>query len=239
MSVLTPQEVDRFHRDGYLKFRRVISEATVQTLRDALDKVIEEEQRREDFAGLPPEFAYGHERGGANATAERPARAIHQFINMWKISPEYRRVLDNPDITGAIRDLMGVDHIRIWHDQVISKPPGDNAHFACHHDFYFWPLDRPAMITCWLALDDATPANGCMHVVPGSHRDPRFQPANCELTEDLHLSPVPLSPGEPASLYEDVRTWMPERTVPVPLRAGECMFHHCLNYHLTPQNRTD
>jgi phytanoyl-CoA hydroxylase len=238
MSVLTPQEVDRFHRDGYLKFRRVIDDAGVEGLRDALDGVIRDELAREELPDRPPEFAFGHDRK-ATATTERPARAIHQFVNMWKVSPEYRAVLDNPLITGAIRELMDVDHIRLWHDQVISKPPGDNGHFACHHDFYFWPLDRPAMISCWLALDEATPANGCMHVVPGSHRDPRYQPVDCEMIEELHLSPVPLGPGEPASLYKDIRTWMPDRAAPVPLQAGECMFHHCLNYHMTPHNTTD
>jgi phytanoyl-CoA hydroxylase len=238
MSVLTPQEVERFYRDGYLRFRRVLTDEGVETLRGALDDVIREEQTLDNLPNRPPEFAYGHDRKAA-ATLERPARAIHQFVNMWKVSPAFREVIDNPLIVGAIRDLMGVDHIRLWHDQVISKPPGDNGHFACHHDFYFWPLDRPAMISCWLALDDATPANGCMHVVPGSHRDPRFQPADCEMSEELHLSPVPLGPGEPGSLYQDIRTWMPDRAVPVPLQAGECMFHHCLNYHMTPHNTTD
>ncbi len=238
MSELTRQEVESFHRDGYLRFRQVLDTAAVHTLSDSLDRVIQEEQSCDEVSDRPPEFAYGHDRKVA-ATIERPARAIHQFINMWKVSPEFRAVLDNPLIVGAIRELMSVDRIRLWHDQVISKPPGDNGHFACHHDFYFWPLDRPAMISCWLALDDATPENGCMHVAPGSHRDPRYQPPACELVDELHLSPVPLGPGEPGSLYDDIRTWMPERATPVPLRAGECMFHHCLNYHMTPHNRTE
>ena len=238
MEVLTPQEVDRFHRDGYLKFRSVLDDGAVQTLRDTLDRIRVQEMAREDFSDLPPEFAFGHDRRGENGAGQRPTRAIHQFVNMWKVAPEYRETLNNPLVTGAIRDLMGVPRIRLWHDQVISKPPGDNAHFACHHDYYFWPLDRPTMITCWLALDDATPANGCMHVIPGSHRDPRFQPPDCDMGEDIHLSPVPMGPGEPGSLYDEVRTWMPDRANPVPLKAGECMFHHCLNYHMTPQNRT-
>lgn len=238
MTVLTPPEIEKFHRDGYLKFRSVLSAAQVQVLRESLDRIIEEEQSGKEFSDRPPEFAFGHDRK-TGSTPDRPPRAIHQFVNMWKVSPEFRSVLDNPLIMGAIRELMAVDRIRLWHDQVISKPPGDNGHFACHHDFYFWPLDRPTMITCWLALDDATPENGCMHVVPGSHRDPRFQPAECDLSDDIHLSPRPLGPGEPGSLYADIRGWMPDRAVPVPLKAGECMFHHCLNYHMTPHNTTD
>ncbi|HZP81804.1 MAG TPA: phytanoyl-CoA dioxygenase family protein [Chthonomonadaceae bacterium] len=240
MAVLTSEQCERFYRDGYLKFGRVLDDAQVETLRAALDRVIAEELEREDDSGLPPEFAYGHDRKGqAAASGPRQARAIHQFVNMWKVAPEYKAVLSNPKITGAIRQLMDDKPVRLWHDQVISKPPGDNAHFSCHHDFYFWPLDRPTMITCWLALDDATPANGCMHVIPGSHRDPRFQPVGCDLAAELHLAPKPLGPGEPGSLYQEVRTWGPEKAVPVELKAGECMFHHCLNYHLTPQNTTD
>ena len=134
---------------------------------------------------------------------------------------------------------MGVDTIRLWHDQIISKPPHDNGHFSCHHDFYFWPLKRPTMITCWLALDDATPENGCMHVVPGSHRDPRFQPVDCDLSPDIHLEPAPMGPGEPGSLYAEAKQYRADDAKPVLLKAGECMFHHCLNWHLTPENRTE
>lgn len=240
MEQLTPEQVERFHRDGYLKFGRVLDDEQVETLRSALARTIDAELAREDFSDLPPEFAYGHDRKGETlGQGRREARAIHQFVNMWKVVPEYREVVGSSIITGAVRDLMGANRLRLWHDQIISKPPGDNAHFSCHHDFYFWPLDRPTMITCWLALDDAVPENGCMHVVPGSHRDPRFQPPDCDLAEDIHLAPAPMGPGAPGSLYEDIRTWMPERAKPVVLKAGECMFHHCLNYHMTPRNVTD
>lgn len=236
MQTLTQEEFDRFHDDGYLRFRRVVSDEQVEQMRAALDRVIAEEREREDDKGLPPEFRYGHDRKGEDRSR---ARAIHQYVNIWKVCPEYQETIHNPTITSAIRDLMQAPRIRLWHDQVISKPPGDNAHFSCHHDFYFWPLDRPTMITCWLALDDATAANGCMHVVPGSHRDPRYQPADCDLSADIHLSPAPMGPGEPCSLYSDIRTCMPDRAKPGELKAGECMFHHCLNYHMTPQNATD
>lgn len=235
MEVLTQAEWEQFHRDGYLKFRRVVSDAQVEAMRAALDRVIDEEMTHGDAIERPPEFAYGHARKGVAAGQ----RAIHQFVNIWKVCPEYEETLHNPTVTGAIRDLMQAPRVRLWHDQVISKPPGDNKKFDCHHDFYFWPMDRPRMITCWLALDDATVANGCMHVIPGSHRDPRFQPADCDLSEDIFLSPRPLGPGAPGSLYQEVRGYDVDHTTPVELKAGECMFHHCLNYHLTPQNVTE
>src|SRR3712207_2937270 len=152
MEILTREEYDRFHADGYLRFRRVISDDQIERLRAALDRVIAEELNRESDDGLPPEFRYGHDRKGQDPSASgRKARAIHQFVNIWKVAPEYQEVIHNPNVTAAVRDLMGTPRVRLWHDQVISKPPGDNEKFAFHHDFYFWPLDRPTMITCWLA----------------------------------------------------------------------------------------
>jgi ectoine hydroxylase-related dioxygenase (phytanoyl-CoA dioxygenase family) len=240
MEILARDEVEQFHRDGYLRFRTVVTEEQVERMRGALARVIQEELERVEDGDLPPEFRYGHDRKGEDrAKSGRAARAIHQFVNIWKVAPEYRETIHNPTITAAVRDLMGTGRVRLWHDQVISKPPGDNEKFAFHHDFYFWPMDRPRLITCWLALDDATVANGCMHVIPGSHRDPRFQPAGCDLSEDIHLSPAPRGAGEPGSLYQEVRGWDVDRATPVELKAGECMFHHCLNYHMTPKNVTD
>src|SRR5262249_47583172 len=219
MEILTEAEFERFHTDGYLKFRRVISEEQIESLRTALDRTIAEELTREEDGDLPPEFRYGHDRKGQDrASSGRDARAIHQFVNIWKVRPEYAERFHNPSAPAVVRDLMQAPRIRLWHDQVISKPPGDNKKFAFHHDFYFWPMDRPTMITCWLALDDATVENGCMHVIPGSHRDPRFQPVGCDLSEEIHLAPKAQGSGEPGSLYDAVRTWDVDRATPVELK---------------------
>jgi ectoine hydroxylase-related dioxygenase (phytanoyl-CoA dioxygenase family) len=124
--------------------------------------------------------------------------------------------------------------VRLWHDHIISKPPGDNAHFRYHQDFYGWPLSEPSILSCWIALDDATVENGCMHVIPGSHRDPRFSPeAKRKELEALAKDPT----------LKTERVKMEERHasfgVPVELKTGECMFHHCLDFHATPQNTTN
>src|SRR5690242_11342453 len=107
MKILTEAEFEQFHRDGYLKFRRVISDEQIDRLRAALDRVIAEELTREDDGDLPPEFRYGHDRKGQDrASTGRDARAIHQYVNIWKVCPEYRETIDNPSITAVVRDLM-------------------------------------------------------------------------------------------------------------------------------------
>ena len=79
---------------------------------------------------------------------------------------------------------------------------------------FFFPQDH---ITCWIALDDATIANGCMTVIPKSFK---WGPVDTQLREQFLTIPELDEP------------------VPVELRAGCCMFHHALNFHSTGPNTT-
>ena len=153
---------------------------------------------------------------------------------MWKRDKEYEKTVRHPLITGIAKTLLKTPEVRLWHDHIISKPPGDNAHFRYHQDFYGWPLSEPRILSCWIALDDATVENGCMHVVPRSHRDPGFSP-KAKRKELEALAKDPTLKTERAKMEERPASF----GVPVELKTGECMFHHCLNFHATPQNTTN
>ena len=138
---------------------------------------------------------------------------------MWKRDKEYEKTVRHPLITGIAKTLLKTPEVRLWHDHIISKPPGDNAHFRYHQDFYGWPLSEPRILSCWIALDDATVENGCMHVVPRSHRDPGFSPkAKRKELEALEKDPT----------IETERANMEKRHAsfgaPVELKTGECCF---------------
>ena len=172
--MITQQQIEFFAENGYLRYGRVLDMAEVEALRAGLDKVIEIEATGGDDSEV--EFKFGHRRGGSmdgDAEGQR-RRAIVQYVNMFKREPSYERLLHHPVISGVACALLNTPRVRLWHDQIISKPPEENGHFHFHQDFYLWPLRDPRIVTCWLALDDATPENGCMHVVPGSHKDPQF-----------------------------------------------------------------
>jgi phytanoyl-CoA hydroxylase len=103
----------------------------------------------------------------------------------------------------------------------LVKPPFIGGEKPWHQDdayFSVEPLD--AVCGIWIALDEATEANGCMHVIPGAHRDgPRIHvhDRDCEIeAECLDLS----------------------RVVPVPLPPGGAMFFHGLLPHQTPPNQS-
>lgn len=233
--MITKEQIAFFNENGYLRYGRVLDLAAIDELRAGLDHVIEVELGGGDDSS--PEFKYGHRRGQENG--EDFQKPITQFINMWKRERAYEQLLHHPQIAGTACALLDTPRVRLWHDQIISKPPRDNGDFHFHQDFYLWPLRDPQILTCWLALDDVDIENGCMHVVPGSHRDPRFglESYAAELQAHARAEAV----GE--TIEESARQKMRHEPIsigtPVKLKAGECMFHHCLNFHATPANVTD
>ena len=236
--MVTQEQIDFFQENGYVKFGRVLDSDGVEAMRAGLDAVIDLELTEGDDSS--PEFKYGHDRkqDRLNRGSGHP-RAIHQYVNMWKRESSYEAAIHNPLIAGTARALLDTPEVRLWHDQIISKPPHDNGHFGFHHDFFFWPLSPPNIVSCWLALDDATVDSGCMHVMPKSHKDEQFSVearaafnASSAKANEAGHEPPPNPWTERGKL--DI-----SHGIPVELKAGECMFHHCLNWHGTPPNITD
>ena len=225
--MIEQEQVQFFQQNGYLKYGPVLNMDEVEELRGGLDRVIQIERNGGDDS--EPEFEFGHDLRNQNPSG----RVITQFVNMWKREPAYERLLHHPTISGVLCTLLNTSQVRLWHDQIISKPPGDNDHFLFHQDFYGWPLDRPEIVTCWLALDDATIDSGCMHVIPESHADPRFGPEGHK--EEMRAK-------EANEITESERDKVAKQPAsfgkPIHIKAGECMFHHCLNFHATPPNVT-
>jgi ectoine hydroxylase-related dioxygenase (phytanoyl-CoA dioxygenase family) len=164
------EQIMFFENNGYLKYGKVLEKDEVEELIEGLNRVIRIELEGGD--GSSVEFSFGHYRKG-DQSSNKP-RAIHQYVNMWKRDKNYEmwkrdknyeKTIKHPLIAGTAKALLRTPTVRLWHDQIISKPPKDNEHFRFHQDFYFWPLSEPRILSCWLALDDSTVENGCMHVI--------------------------------------------------------------------------
>ena len=235
--MISQEQIQFFNEHGYLRYGRVLEMDGVEELRAALDHVIAVELAGGDDSA--PEFRFGHSRGHDDQAAAVQPRPITQYVNMWKREPAYEQLLHHPIISGVACALLNTPRVRLWHDQVISKPPGDNGHFRFHQDFYLWPLADPQILSCWLALDDASAENGCMHVVPRSHSDPRFGLEAYTAEQEARMAAAADGREAPESARQKMAHEPATIGLPIELKAGECMFHHCLNFHATPPNVTD
>ena len=120
--------------------------------------------------------------------------------------------------------LLGVDAIRLWHDQALYKEPGGRETDP-HQDQPYWPIEEADTITAWIPLDGSTMENGAMGYLPGSHR--------LGIRKFVNIF---FGPPEDVLASDGLRGVQP---VYVEVPPGGVAFHHGLTFHLARPNMTD
>lgn len=158
-----------------------------------------------------------------------PAKSAYGVLrnNVWARVPEFERALRASPLARLAAELTGEEGLVLFQDNVIWKPPGTVGPVEWHQDFAYWPLDRPRGVTLWIALDDATVENGCLHYVPGTHREgERAATDFIAGTNQPRRSDLP--PLDPRG----------REVVAMPIVAGSALAHDPLVWHTSPGNRT-
>jgi hypothetical protein len=197
---LTAEEVARYERDGIVFPVPVLSPAETARYRAAFEEVAARLGGRPLAQSLSQTHLYF---GWAHELATHPA------------------VLD------AVEALLGPD-LLVWTVSLFPKYPRDPGYISWHQDGTYWGLDSTRVLTAWIALTDSQVANGCMRVVPGSHRR-SILPHRDTYAPDNRLSrgqeiAVEVAEGD---------------AVDVVLRAGEMSLHHVNMIHGSNPNPSD
>ena len=223
--LLTPEQLAGYARDGYLILPDVLRAAELEPIEAVFERFI-----RGQVSGMGRDFCdmsgpYG--------------RAFEDFNLVNAVLPRRYEpaLIDNVferRATSIARQLIG-DDATLDYDQFLAKrPQRPNAVFAWHQDLGYWPTGTPdtRTVTCSLALDDATPENGCLRVVPGSHREPTLRShrpsawsTSPELRDEAHTLTVALTEQD--------------ELVTLPLRRGSITVHNERIVHGSAGNQTD
>jgi phytanoyl-CoA hydroxylase len=83
--------------------------------------------------------------------------------------PFWLRLVGDDRLLDIAEQFVGPD-IALFASHYISKPPRSGRPVLWHQDGAYWPLEPMAVVSLWLAIDHSTPDNGCMRVIPGTHR---------------------------------------------------------------------
>ena len=147
-----------------------------------------------------------------------------QIVNVWRRDDDMRRLTFHPNVAAAAERLTGTD-LRLFHDHILCKMPNNQASTEFHQDQPYWPhRDCPDPISAWIALCDVPVERGCMTFLPGSHRK-----------TDLPVQHL----NDPRSLFSICPELEFSPRVTVPLKAGDCTFHHGRCAHMATPNCTD
>jgi phytanoyl-CoA hydroxylase len=202
--------VAQYAREGFFSVEHVLSAAELELLRQRMDEI---------SAGRVPSFPT------ANIEFE-PGAAVARKINRCAECDEgFMAHAMNPRILDIIESLIGPD-IKLFGSQCFMKPPG-GVEKPYHQDSAYFTIEPRELVTCWTALDDATIDNGCLWVIPGSHRGPLLD----------HDQPWQVGDRVDMQVRDEQIEF--DREVPNELTAGSCSFHHSMLLHRSGSNQTD
>ncbi|HXY94153.1 MAG TPA: phytanoyl-CoA dioxygenase family protein [Acidimicrobiia bacterium] len=214
MLALTTQEIARFHREGFLVVERpLVSPDDLVMVRQLLDDLFDR------FDTLPTELAYDL----GDVQHHHGPQQIPEINDARKLEPRLATTTAFARCRDLARQLLS-DRAYCTFDHAICKPPHNDTAIEWHQDLATSPhLAGCNAVHVWLALQDVTEANGCMHFIPHDER--------------LGLLP---HRRRSASAHALVAEGVDSSTaVACPLGAGMATVHKLTTLHYTSPNTTD
>lgn len=199
---VTPAKVAQFRHDGFVHLPAIADADAVASLATVADLLLECPQQLMAVNGeaLPDSYLWLSHAACQQALMQLPLA----------------------EIAGA---LMGCARVRLFQDQMFSKPPGFNVATPWHQDASHWCLAGEQICTIWLALDDVDIADGAMCYLPGSHRHGQVH-APC----GRDGQPWPGVAGDPLPPVDEAHTRV------CTARAGDVIAHHGRTVHGSRHN---
>jgi phytanoyl-CoA hydroxylase len=214
------EQVKFFVDNGYLAMPGLVSPAELEELKADTNKIARGGYPCATLKPLPADMS--------DAECLRNILCIHQphFI-----SDVMSKFVKHPGMCGALSQIAAA-HLPYWDGSVKAmqsmlfvKPPGFQGQ-AWHQDEDYIPTRDRSLIGAWIAIDDATIENGCLYVVPGSHRSGYLYPQKPHENPD-QWDFAPCSYG-----FDD------SKQVPVEVKAGSVVFFNGYLLHCSYPNRT-
>ena len=135
-------------------------------------------------------------------------------------SPLVHQLCAHPAIVERVASILGPE-LLLWHSRFFDKPPGSEP-ILWHQDAQFWPIEPKTCVSAWIAIDRADTTNGCLEVIPGSHRR-EFPHIPCEGTGRFGMK------ADPAFIDES-------KKVSVELEPGQFVIFDRWLLHGSPAN---
>lgn len=221
-ETITDEDLDRFRERGFLVVRGLAGPERVRALRTAAEA---------DLAAPVGEVEYEADVHYPGAPAGRNApggRTVRRLKGVLDRHPAFRAWALDPAVTGRVAALLETTDwrvVRAHHNCVMTKHPRFSSATLWHQDIRYWSYQRNELVNAWTALGPETRDNGCMRIIPGSHR--------LTLTPD-RLDELKFLRRE----HPDNRTLI--RTAErCELDPGDVLFFHSGALHAAGRNRTD
>ncbi|MCY3712873.1 MAG: phytanoyl-CoA dioxygenase family protein [Gemmatimonadetes bacterium] len=211
-TLLSAAQKSTFDRDGYFIAEAFLSPDEVESIRREITAIVDR------YPDVPEELVQIEPavRRGA-VTPESTELGVRKLFRMTRHSELFRALAFHPRMVGMALELIGPD-VSLFQSMLLMKPPRFGGQKVWHQDNAYFRLEPNDVFGFWIALDDADVANGCMHVIPGSHRAGIGEHGGVE--DDYGLSSAPTTDDAVACV----------------MKSGDALVFHGETYHYTPPN---
>ncbi|GAB3707892.1 phytanoyl-CoA dioxygenase family protein [Spirosoma flavus] len=202
---VSPEAVTFYQKNGYVKLKHVLSPAVLEYYGDIITDLV----FRLNTLVKPMEERTTYE------------RAFLQIMNLWREDEAAREFVFSKRLAKIAADLMGVDGVRIYHDQALYKEPSGGI-TPWHADQFYWPLSSPKTVTVWIPLQDTPMEMGPLAFAEGSQ--------HVEIGRDIEIS------DESEKLLAEALQKENFNVHDTPFELGEVSYHAGWTFHRAGPN---
>ncbi|WP_135548912.1 phytanoyl-CoA dioxygenase family protein [Paenibacillus cymbidii] len=189
----------QYDRDGYIVVESMFSEAEMAACKAEIGRIVAQEEQE----------------GKAGSYATHGV-----FVGLAKKSGLFRQMAVDARLAAVLKEVMG-DRVLFLSDKVVAKDAKKDFASPWHQDWMYW--EGSHKVSVWIALDEATEQNGCLRIIPGSHK-----------TVVSHAKHADSREGFSSRLQqEDIDE---SKAVAIPAKVGTAVIFHDLTIHASYPN---
>jgi ectoine hydroxylase-related dioxygenase (phytanoyl-CoA dioxygenase family) len=227
----SPDERRAWQADGFFARARAFGPDELAALRAAAERAVARAEAavQSGGEGYAVDGNRYHEAGGSTIQFEHvPGSSTIRVIEPFHhLDARFEALIDDPRLVEPMRDLVGSERVALFTDKLNCKRPREGSGFRWHQDSPYWAHFTPdvdRLPNVMIALDDASPENGCFRVIRGSHR--------------RGILPGRTGEGRLGPLFTDPRHFDESAQVPLAVPAGSLIFFSPHTVHGSEPNRS-
>jgi phytanoyl-CoA hydroxylase len=213
-------QISGWRQDGFVKIEGFAGPATIDAMRANVREIV---RQAADGASITPAYVIEEknllstERAGGLAPEER----VSKVFRVHRETDTFRTFARDGELLSLVAALLGAN-LDCFLSQYIFKLPGALGQ-PWHQDSFYFPFDRRPQVGVWLALTDATPENGPLWVLPGSHTEPVHEVV-ADRREHANYA------------YVEIVDHDTSGALPVLMKAGDLLLFHSNLFHKSTDN---